>query len=127
MAGQTDTRSRVLLLALIGTGGFLGAVSRYAVALALPAGFPWGTLVANVLGSFALGLLLYERRFADALATETRVAVGTGFLASFTTYSTFAVETLGLSLPLAAVNVAGTYGLGFLGVVCGRWVGRWVS
>jgi CrcB protein len=71
--------------------------------------------------------LLYERHFADALSVETRLIVGTGFLSSFTTYSTFAVETSGLAPALAAANVIANYALGLAGVVCGRWVARWAS
>jgi CrcB protein len=125
---MTTLRERGPALLLVAAGGFGGAVARHAVAVALAGGaLPAGTLAANVLGSFALGVVLYERHFADALSVETRLLVGTGFLSSFTTYSTFAVETSRLAPELAAANVALTYALGLLGVVCGRWVARWVS
>jgi CrcB protein len=115
-------------LLLIAVGGFAGAISRHAVAITLLTGtLPWGTLVANVLGSFALGVLLYEARFAGVLAPETRLIVGTGFLSSFTTYSTFAVETSGLAPGLAVANVAANYVLGFAAVVVGRWVARVIA
>ncbi|QLH80180.1 fluoride efflux transporter FluC [Halosimplex pelagicum] len=130
--------ARLEPLALVAVGGFAGAALRYALALALPGTFPWGTLAVNGLGSFALGVVLYERHFADALSAETRLVVGTGFLSSFTTYSTFAVETtrlagsagpeLAASGPtLAAANVAANYAVGIAGVLCGRWLARWVS
>mgnify|MGYP006281434297 CR=1 len=112
---------------LIATGGFLGAVLRHAVAVAFPAAFPWGTLLANVSGTFLLGLLLYERHIADRLSAETRLVAGTGFCSSFTTYSTFAVETTQLSPELAALNVGANYALGFLAVLLGQVVARWVS
>jgi len=116
---------RVEPLLLIAVGGFVGAVARHALAVALPAAtLPWGTLAANVGGAFALGVLLYEARLAGVLSAETRLVVGTGFLSSFTTYSTFAVETAGLAPGLAAANVAANYVLGFAAVVCGRWVAR---
>ncbi|WP_436907077.1 fluoride efflux transporter FluC [Halosimplex marinum] len=118
-------------LALVAVGGFAGAALRYAVALALPGAFPWGTLAANGLGSFALGVLLYEKRFSDAVSAEARLVVGTGFLSSFTTYSTFAAETTTLAgtggPTLAAANVAANYAVGLAGVLCGRRVARWVS
>ena len=124
----TPLPDRVEPLALIAVGGFAGAVLRHALAVALPtAGLPWGTLAANVLGAFALGVLLYEARFSGVLSPETRLLVGTGFLSSFTTYRTFAVETAGLSPGAAAANVAATYVLGFAAVVCGRWVARVMS
>lgn len=113
---------------LIAVGGFVGAVARHALSTVLPtATVPWGTLATNVLGAFALGVLLYEARFAGQLTPQTRLIVGTGFLSSFTTYSTFAVETTRLAPTGAVANVGLTYGLGFAAVVCGRQVAGWIS
>jgi CrcB protein len=119
---ETHALARLEPIALIAVGGFVGAIARYGIAEALPASGPWGTLAANVLGSFALGVLLYEARLADALSPETRLVLGTGFLSSFTTFSTFAAKTAALSPTLAAANVAANYGLGLLAVVAGRRV-----
>jgi CrcB protein len=122
-AGHLLERAEPLLL--IAVGGFAGAILRHLLAVTLPtATLPWGTLAANVLGAFALGVLLYEARLTGMLSPETRLVVGTGFLSSFTTYSTFAVETAGLAPRFAAANVAANYVLGFLAVVCGRWVAQ---
>ena len=120
-----DRSPRQSALALIAAGGFVGAAGRHALALASPAGFPWGTLAANVLGTTLLAVLLYDRRLADRLDPETRLLLGTGFCSSFTTYSTFAAETATLAPELAAVNVLANYTLGFLGVLLGRGVARW--
>ena len=129
-AGTATTRSHALErlepILLVAVGGFTGAVCRHAVAVALPGGFPWGTLAVNVAGSFALGVLLYEAHLADVLSAETRLVVGTGFLSSFTTFSTFAVETAGLAPPLAVANVAANYSLGLLAVLLGRRVAEGV-
>jgi len=127
MTERAHALARAEPLVLVAVGGFAGAGARYALAVALPTTFPWGTLAANALGSFALGLLLYEAQFAGALSPETRLVVGTGFLSSFTTYSTFAAETVALAPPVAAVNVAANYGLGIAAVLCGRWLARWLS
>ena len=127
-AGPTHVLARAEPLLLIAVGGFVGAALRHAVAEALPAAtLPWGTLAANVLGSFALGVLLYEAHLAGVLSAETRLVVGTGFLSSFTTYSTFAVETTALAPSLAVANVLGNYLLGFAAIVCGRWVARVIA
>ncbi|SIQ74920.1 camphor resistance protein CrcB [Haladaptatus litoreus] len=119
---QSHALKRLEPVLLIAVGGFLGAVLRYAVSDALPGGFPWGTLFVNVAGSFALGVLLYEAHLADRLSPETRLVIGTGFLSSFTTYSTFAVQTAGLSPMFAVLNVGANYILGFLAVLLGRRV-----
>jgi len=113
--------------ALVAVGGFAGAVLRYVVSVALPAGFPWGTLAVNVLGSFALGALVYEARLVGRIGPRARLVFGTGFLSSFTTYSTFAVETAALSPALAVANVGANYALGLAAVVAGRAVATGVS
>jgi len=116
---------RAASLVLIGAGGFTGAAFRHLVAVVFPTAFPVGTLVANVCGAFLLGLVLYDERLADRLSPETRLFVGTGFCSSLTTYSTFAAETTALAPELAAVNVLANYALGFLAIVCARFVTRW--
>jgi CrcB protein len=124
----SDALVRAAPLVLIAAGGFAGALSRHVVAIGLPPGaLPWGTLAANVLGSFALGVLLYEARLGALLSPETRLLVGTGFLSSFTTFSTFALETAQLDPAFAVANVGATYALGFAAVLLGRAVARWGS
>lgn len=87
-------------LVAIAAGGALGAVMRYGVSTAVYAlagrGFPYGTLVVNVGGSAVMGLLfvlLVERMDVDAV---WRAALLVGLLGSFTTFSTFSMETLAL-------------------------------
>jgi CrcB protein len=120
-----DSTSQGPSLGLIALGAVVGALSRHALAVGLPDVFPWGTLVANVLGAFLLAVVLYGERLADHLSPEIRLLVGTGFCSSFTTYSTFAAETAMLSPELAAANVLANYALGFLGVLLGREVVQW--
>jgi CrcB protein len=77
---------------VVGAGGALGAVLRYLVTRRVDAtGFPAGTLVVNVVGSFALA-------FVTFLGADSRVLlfVGTGACGSFTTFSSFSVETVRL-------------------------------
>ncbi|SDM02345.1 CrcB protein [Halogranum gelatinilyticum] len=107
---------QVEAVALVALGGFSGAVLRYGVGLALPD--VAGTLVANVVGSFVLGL------FVSVAATRrTRLFLGTGLLSSFTTYSTFAVETAQLGPLAGTANVGVTYLLGFLAAGLGLALG----
>lgn len=112
---------------LVAIGGFVGAALRHAVSRSLPSAFPWGTLAVNAGGCFLLSILLYERHLADRLGAETRLLVGTGFCSSVTTYSAFAAETASLAPPLAAANVAANYALGFLAVLGGQALARWLS
>lgn len=120
----TSSTPRRTALALIAVGGVAGAVARYSIAVVLPGTFPVGTLVANVLGTFLLGVVVFDERLADSLAPSTRLLVATGFCSSFTTYSTFAAETASLGPRLATVNVAATYGLALGAVLLGRRVAR---
>ena len=125
--GDAHALTRLEPLLLIAVGGFTGAILRHVLAVELPGAFPWGTLAANVLGAFLLGILLYEAHLRDLLSAETRLLVGTGFCSSLTTYSTFALETTELEPLLATANVGGTYALGFAAILLGQAVARWVS
>lgn len=86
-------------LGVVLIGGALGALARYAIALARPTpadGWPWDTFATNLLGAFTLGALLeiLARGGPDTgLRRVVRLGAGTGFLGAFTTYSTLAVET----------------------------------
>lgn len=87
---------RLLLIAL---GGALGALLRFGVSgLAFRVagdGFPWGTLVVNLIGCLAIGILwaAFERA---PLPAEWAAFVFVGLLGAFTTYSTFALESMNL-------------------------------
>ncbi len=87
-------------LIFIAMGGAFGAVLRYGTSLGVYSlvgrGFPYGTLFVNVSGSLLMGVLavlLLERYDIDP---EWRAAVLIGVLGSFTTFSTFSIETLNL-------------------------------
>ena len=95
-------------------GGCLGTLSRYLVALAIKpialppfnwfllGGIPVATFIVNVVGAFLLGLLLsaIARRGAETRRGRTlRLLIGTGFMGGFTTYSSLAVETIGVGSP----------------------------
>ena len=85
------------LLGLVALGGAAGSVLRYGVWLATPqpGGWPLGTLAVNVLGAFALGVLLEVlagRSPQTPAARRLRLTLGTGLLGGFTTYSSLALE-----------------------------------
>jgi len=85
-------------LLIVGVAGAAGAIGRYALSgwvyeLA-GARFPWGTLSVNVLGCFALGYLMHVSLTTTSISPQWRLALGTGFLGAFTTFSTFSYETV---------------------------------
>jgi len=114
---------------LIGVGGFLGSVARYTLSgtiqgLARSETFPYGTLVVNVIGCFAVGLVSYLAESRGAFTADTRAFIVVGVLGGFTTFSAFGNETINLVRGaegwLASVNVIAHVVLG-LGAV---WAGR---
>ena len=113
-------------IVLVGAGGFVGAGLRHAVTVAFPTAAV-GTLAVNVLGSFALGIVLSESHVGRLLSVRARLVLATGLLSSFTTYSTFAVETTALAPGWAVAYVAGNYGLAVLAVVFAQLLARWLS
>ena len=119
MDRSTASRLRLLeLAALVAVGGFAGATFRYVLSLVLP-GLA-GTFAANVLGCLALGFLVSEADLHGVLSEETSVVLGTGFLSSFTTYSTFALETVQSTPAIGLGYVVASYAAGFAAVLAGR-------
>ena len=88
------------LYCFIAAGGATGACLRYFVTTSVDSLFgkhmPFGTLTANVVGSFALALLYGFIERHDLSDSPYRALIGVGLLGAFTTFSTFSVETLTL-------------------------------
>lgn len=84
---------------LVASGGALGALARWGVgeaALKLGGAAPLGTLAANLIGCFLIGLAKAAVDAAGWGTPELRIFVFTGFLGAFTTFSTFEADTFGL-------------------------------
>ena len=83
---------------LIGAGAALGANARFMVSVwaagRFGVGFPFGTLIVNVTGSLLLGFLLELTTSRFISSPEMRLFLATGFLGSYTTFSTYTVESL---------------------------------
>ncbi|MFB6220373.1 MAG: CrcB family protein [Halolamina sp.] len=122
---------RPRIVALVVLGGFAGANARWLLGVVLARLLGAGavatlvpTLVANVTGAFALGAVLTAVA-AGRLRAPAKAVAATGFLSSYTTYSTFAVESALAGTPaLIAGNVVANYALGFAGAIVGRIVAR---
>ena len=119
---------------LVAIGGALGAVARATVSTTIqarwPSTLPWGTIVVNVVGCLALGLLAGALDARPHLNPAWRTFGAVGVLGAFTTFSTFENETLALlqrgELPAALVNVGVSVALGLLAVWTGHTLGRTV-
>ena len=119
-------------LILIGLGGFAGAITRYLVDGAViertGAGFPWGTLVINVSGSFVLGLLFALTAERAILPADIRGPVMIGFLGAYTTFSTWMLESWRLveggAYLAAFANLGGSVLIGLVAVLAGLTLGR---
>ena len=117
---------------VIAAGGAFGAVLRYWVSggvyQLLGRAFPYGTLVVNVAGSLAMGLLFVLLLERSAAAPEWRALLLVGVLGAFTTFSTFSMETLTLlqegAMLKALLNIflslALCLGAAWIGVIMGR-------
>jgi CrcB protein len=115
-------------LLLVGGGGFLGSIARYVLGgLVLhstgASRLPYGTLVVNVTGCLAIGVIAGLAERASLFTPATRLFLITGFLGGYTTFSAFAFETVFLAREHAWAsalgNVLAQVALGLVAVVAG--------
>lgn len=117
-------------LLIVAGGGALGAVARYLVFVAaghlLGAGFPFGTLVVNIAGSFAMGALAEIMALVWSASNETRLFLAVGFLGAFTTFSAFSLDVVVLyergRLLLCALYI----GVSVIGSIGALFAGMWL-
>lgn len=114
LGGAVGTGARHLLSSWIGT--------------AIGGAFPWGTFVVNVLGSFLVAVLMVAGSEANVLSPTARLALTTGVMGGFTTYSAFSYETLRLfengAWIAGASNVLVTVVACLASCLLGLWCGR---
>jgi len=83
---------------IVGTGGFIGSVMRYLVQFYIEKGmsssFPLGTLLANILGSFIIGVVFALAEKGDLMSSEWRIFLTVGICGGFTTFSAFAYNNM---------------------------------
>lgn len=121
--------------AAVGVGAMLGAWARWGLGMLLNPVFPTlplGTLAANLVGGYLMGLVLGFMTHYEALSPELRLLLTTGFLGSLTTFSTFSAEAttllsraqLGWAAAHVAVHAAGSIALTFAGIATVRLLVR---
>lgn len=118
----------------ISLGGILGANSRYLIAdwaaQRFGAGFPYGTFIINISGSFLLGFFMAFLQDRAFIHPNYRLFFATGFCGAYTTFSTFTYESLRLwqdgSFLLAITNLFGSLVVGMFGVFLGFVFGRMI-
>ncbi len=129
---RTETGTTMANIFIIGIGGFLGAISRYGVALWIGQRwgrtFPLGTFLINISGSFLIGLLmsLFTERFM--VNPQWRLLLVVGFLGAYTTFSTFEYETGALMKDgewlIAMLNVVLSVIVGFVALKLGEIIAK---
>jgi CrcB protein len=117
---------------LVGIGGFLGANTRYLldqwVTNRWPMFFPWGTFIINLSGSFILGFFMAFAEQRPWVSRETRLLFAVGFVGAYTTFSTYAYQSLRLAqdgqMALAALYITASVMLGLIAVFAGFALGN---
>ncbi len=112
---------------IVGTGGFIGSVMRYLVQFYIEKGmsstFPLGTLIANIAGSFIIGMVFAIAEKGNLLNSEWRIFLTVGICGGFTTFSAFAYNNFTMikehSFGQLFINVGGNIFLGILAVYLG--------
>ena len=102
------------LLLLAAMGGAIGASGRYLVGVFalrfLGPGFPYGTFMVNIIGAFAMGLLVHTLAVRYAGSPELRTFIAVGILGGFTTFSAFSIEVVNM-IERGNWTLAGLYSL----------------
>jgi fluoride exporter len=122
----------VPVLLAVALGGALGALARYGLDNLIEhrafSVFPWSTFAINVSGCFAAGAVVAALVDRHHVPSSLRIGLVVGFLGAYTTFSTFAQETVDLAktheVIFAAVNATANLGAGLAAVVVGTAVGR---
>ncbi|MBI2726467.1 MAG: fluoride efflux transporter CrcB [Polaromonas sp.] len=116
----------LLSIIAISIGAAIGAVARWGLALWLTPGgmIPWGTLAANLIGGYLIGVCIAVFQAVPDLDPVWRLLLVTGFLGGLTTFSSFSAEVVlymtearyGLAVFTAVMHMSGSFIMTFLGL-----------
>lgn len=129
---RTAYNASVMNILIIGIGGFVGAVSRYSLALWIGQRwgrtFPLGTFLINVSGSFLIGLFMTLMVERFTVNPQWRLLLVVGFLGAYTTFSTFEYETGALlkdgEWTFAMLNIILSVVAGFVALKLGEVIAK---
>jgi fluoride exporter len=122
-------------IAAISLGAIAGALSRYYLGIWISqywaSPFPYSTFLINVSGCFGMGLIMtLVAAWGTPFSSELRLMLAVGFLGSYTTFSTYGLETLNLVRTgrpeMALIYAFSSVLLGVIGVQCGVWVAKFL-
>lgn len=131
---QGHPHSVSVLTLYIAAGGAVGSAARYLLGIAIQqragSGFPAGTLVINITGSFLLAFFLRSALASSAVTPEVRAFLTTGFCGGYTTFSTFSYDTVGLAqggqygraAAYVALSVVVSIMAAFVGIAAAQWL-----
>ena len=121
----------MLTVLAICVGASAGALARWGLGLWLTPGgvLPWGTLAANLIGGYLIGVAIAAFQAMPQLDPVWRLLLITGFLGGLTTFSSFSAEVIGfvmterygLALLTAGLHVLGSLGMTVLGLKSLAW------
>ena len=115
-------------------GACVGALSRWGLGLWLSSGpgLPWGTLAANLIGGYLIGLFVALFLSMPQLDPAWKLAIITGFLGALTTFSSFSAEIIAMlqqqrlaaAVGWACLHLMGSLCMTYLGIQSWSWLGR---
>lgn len=119
---------KLLLALIVGLGGFLGASLRYLISIFAAKNFggtfPYGTLIANILGALLIGFIMEFSMNSVLISSNMKLFLTTGIMGGLTTFSTFSYETVSMltsdNITLGIENITLNLGCSLLFVVIGQ-------
>ncbi len=121
----------MLHLSLVAFGGAIGASLRHIVNLValrlVGPNFPWGTMVINIAGSFAMGLFIGWLARRTGTSNELRLFVATGILGGFTTFSAFSLDFVTLWERGSTISAFGYAFASVISAILVLFLGMWLA
>ncbi|SHE69187.1 fluoride efflux transporter CrcB [Clostridium fallax] len=123
---------KLQLIFIVGCGGFIGAALRYLISInaakVFGANFPYGTLIANIIGAIIIGFVMRLSLYTTIISPNKKLFLTTGMMGGLTTFSTFSYETVSMlnsgEYIIGIANLGLNVILSFIGVVLGMAIAK---